>query len=163
MGVTSIRPTVVIIDDETSLHRVLSRSLARHGYEAVCLASAVEAERCVLEVAPIAVLCDHSMPACTGPEFATRLREQLGADCPALFLMTGRLEELPAAELELFDRALPKPFRVGTLVQMLDELAMALQSSWDAHPPAESGEHLKRPVSTSVALAVRPASKKANG
>lgn len=116
------RGTVLVVDDEALLRRLLSRILADAGFgvlEAENGASALETAR-QLDGGLGLVVTDINMPVMDGLELARELRP-LHPSVPILFI-TGR-ELPPLAPGEVAERwLLRKPFRAEAFLQAVAEL-----------------------------------------
>ena len=71
------KTTLLIVDDEESIHRALERTLRREPYELLHAFDAGEAEA-ILEQHPEvrAIVCDHYMPGLPGLDFLLHLRRK---------------------------------------------------------------------------------------
>ena len=77
--------TILIIDDDDQLRKSFQKLLSEEGYRVVTAVDGVEALRLAWEVAPDLVLMDANMPAMSGFEVTTQLRQD-GCDCPIIML-----------------------------------------------------------------------------
>ena len=69
-------PTIIIIDDDTSLRRVLEFNLQEAGYEVVTAASGEEGVRLFDEVSPALVITDMKMPGMDGMQVLKAIKER---------------------------------------------------------------------------------------
>lgn len=116
------RATVLLVDDEELLRRVLSRILADAGFgvvEAENGAAALETARKIDSGLDL-VVTDVQMPVMSGLEFAQEFRP-LHPEVPILF-MTGRdlssAGDTGVSQMEL----LRKPFRAEAFLQVVSQL-----------------------------------------
>jgi CheY-like chemotaxis protein len=124
--------TVLVVDDESAVRAIASRTLERGGFRVLEAASGPDAlELLTREGPPDLVLTDLSMPGFGGVELARRLRERWPA-LGILFMSGFSVEELVrrwgmVADVEL----VLKPF---TPVGLLDRVEQALASRHRAAP-----------------------------
>jgi CheY-like chemotaxis protein len=116
-------PTVLVIDDNEGLVKLIERFLTHHAYRVVSAANGSEGLRLVQELLPDAVMLDVMMPEMSGWEVLQRLRnhpKSLGIpvivcsvfDNPQLAYSLGA---------SLF---LPKPVSRDDVLSALDELEL---------------------------------------
>ncbi|HKR27697.1 MAG TPA: response regulator [Terriglobales bacterium] len=114
-------PTVLIVDDESSIARTLSLILEAHGYRAAIARSGDEAVEQARASAPDVFVCDIVMPGISGIEAAIQIRT-LCPEC-RIMLMSGN-----TVSTELLDQArarghefevLAKPFHPTRLMEWL--------------------------------------------
>jgi DNA-binding NtrC family response regulator len=114
--------TVLIVDDDPPVRAMLARLLESHGCR-TRVARDVKTARPILEAERIdLVISDVVMPGVSGIEF----RRQMAASRPSLpfILISGYSPDMPAAVAAGIaqTRFLQKPFAVGALVGMVNEL-----------------------------------------
>jgi len=117
------RPTVLLIDDESTFREMVARILERQGYRVLQAAGAREALD--LGAAPGTridlVLCDVCLPGASGPDVARRLQNR-HPGVPVLFTSgvsadsLGTLDGLPLVDF------LEKPFRKAGLLARIQAL-----------------------------------------
>lgn len=102
-GVTSddVRPTILVIDDDESMRRGLSRSLS-HRFNVLLAASGHEGLKTFNENDVDSVILDVKMPGMDGFEVCTRLRQTPRPDVPVLFLTAYQDEHDVQEVLNLF-------------------------------------------------------------
>ncbi len=85
--------TILVVDDEEPIRRMVCMALDLAGYRCVEAADADAAYRTIHDARPDLVLLDWMMPNVSGVELARRLRrEELTRDLP-LIMLTARVEE----------------------------------------------------------------------
>ena len=67
-------PTVMVVDDSLTVRKIISRLLAREGYQVVLAKDGVDALEQLLEVMPDVILSDIEMPRMDGFDFVRNLR-----------------------------------------------------------------------------------------
>jgi two-component system NtrC family sensor kinase len=117
--------SVLIIDDEAEVGRLLSEMLSAQSYRCDVVSSG-EAARSLLEHRDYdAILCDVRMPDLDGPALFAWLGEHRPHLCPRMAFVTG--DTLGAAAGGFLARAgrpiLEKPFVPAELRRLMDELA----------------------------------------
>ncbi len=127
--------TILVVDDEAPLRRLIIRALERHGHQVLSADDGQEAvDLAARHAGPIdLLLTDVRMHAMNGPTAASRIRETRPG-IPVIF-MTGYAEEddLEPALLGETPDILPKPFEVAELV---DRVARTLAGSGTSRAPA---------------------------
>lgn len=130
VGVTpdETRSTLLLVDDDSALLRVLKKILVRRGYEVLAAASAPEALDLIDgHDGPLhGAICDLVLPGMGGWDLADRA-QALRPGLPVLFisgydLPTVLEKEVIPASMALAISVLQKPFAVGDLTARLDTL-----------------------------------------
>ena len=140
---TSMKPRVLVVDDDPAVGEMLSRLLAREGYEVAVVADGPAAFEAMSHQPPDAILLDVVLPGMSGFEICRRLKQEPRTLLTPVVLVTGlgereqRIEGLEAGA----DDFLTKPVdtqelvaRVRSLVRMkrytddLDSAASILMS-----------------------------------
>ena len=116
--------TVLLVEDETDIRKMLSFSLQRAGFEVVGAETAEQALDLLDGPLPALVIIDWMLPGMSGVELARRLRrDALTKDLPTLML-TARNEE--ADKLKSFDAGIDdyvtKPFSPRELIARIKAL-----------------------------------------
>ena len=117
---------ILIIDDDSFVHRMAGFMLKKSGHEAVCASSGEEGIEKLKELAaggslPEMVFIDSEMPGLSGTETIERIRQEDGISAASICLMTGTLTD------ELKERALSlgavgcisKPLEAGAVSGIL--------------------------------------------
>jgi cobalt-zinc-cadmium efflux system membrane fusion protein len=151
MAFTELRPTVLVVDDDEVLRRVLRRVLAQAGYEVLLAASVEEALQPSARTPQLGLL-DLSLPDGNGVELARTLHARMpGLPLVLMTAYPNRVQEQPEAASQ-FLRVLTKPMNLDELRQIV---AAALTSSSMAH--AAPPELAAPPVGACVVPARDPA------
>jgi len=88
----SLKGKVLVIDDDESLRRLITRFLTKQGFEALAAADGEGGVARAAEALPDLIVCDLNMPGMDGYEvLATLRRDAKLADIPVIFL-TGEIE-----------------------------------------------------------------------
>ena len=115
-------PSVLLVEDDESLRRILARHLEGHGYAVDQAASAEEAERLLAAgIRPRIVLLDINLPGATGWDLLRGSALTLAGSPPvvvasALTISPRRLAEFGVAGY------LPKPFALETLRSTIERV-----------------------------------------
>jgi cobalt-zinc-cadmium efflux system membrane fusion protein len=115
-------PTILLVDDDETLSRVLRRVLTREGYAVVEAGDVARALQAARETPPQLGLIDLRLPDGDGVELARKLVEQ-GMSFPVI-LMTAyplRLRDQPELARQ-FARVLTKPLNLQELRQVIETL-----------------------------------------
>jgi DNA-binding response OmpR family regulator len=125
------RRTVLVIDDDLDIQKLLSRAVERAGHHAVCTVDGHEGLRRFEELAPAMVLLDLMLPNLSGFEICRRMRA-LGSTIPMIAISTRDLPEDEAHALACgFDLFICKPVR-------LDDVSQTV--AWFLEQPATRGD-----------------------
>jgi len=116
--------TVLVVDDEARIRRLLEMALSDSGYRVLTAGSAEEAEYFLEKEAVDLVLSDLALPARSGLDLLARLRSQ-GSETPVILITAfGTVESaVEAMKLGAFDYVI-KPFRTEEIEALV---ARALQ------------------------------------
>jgi DNA-binding NtrC family response regulator len=115
--------TVLVVDDEFTIRRLLSRILRQQGVQVITADSVATAEMLLLYNEVDLVICDQQMPGETGLSFLRRLREQFPEIVRAL--ITGHVSF--AVTVEAINDAqvhycITKPFDVQEIKDLVADL-----------------------------------------
>lgn len=117
---------VLVIDDEADVRSALSLLLEQMGARVVALDSGQDLERALAEYLPDVLILDISMPHEDGYSLIRRVRKlpaSAGGKVPAISLTAhARIEDRTRAFSAGFQRHLPKPIDVPSLVTAIQEL-----------------------------------------
>ncbi|MCW3030184.1 MAG: response regulator transcription factor [Solirubrobacterales bacterium] len=132
-----MEPTLLIVEDDSSLREALARSLRAEGFAARAVANGRELLERALESPPDALVIDIGLPDADGRDLCQALRAH-GVEAPVLFLtardaLTDRLSGFSAGG----DDYVTKPFDVDEVVARLH--ALLRRSSAETRQPAVAG------------------------
>ena len=114
--------TVLVIDDDASLRRMLKLTLRSDGFRVCCAINGAQALEELERCAPDVIVLDMQMPVMDGRTFYRKLRE-LGCETPVLVVSA---DGAAAAAHELqADAYLAKPFDPDTLTMKVASLCAA--------------------------------------
>jgi hypothetical protein len=119
--VPSIRPTVLIVDDDADVLRLLQSILSEGGYEVIAAKNADAATKAFERRKPDLLLTDVVMPGMSGPMLVDHLRG-MAPDLKVLF-MSG-YDDRHVVQRYVVDKGfqmIAKPFTVKSLRLAMDE------------------------------------------
>jgi two-component system, OmpR family, KDP operon response regulator KdpE len=107
--------TILVVDDEPQIRRVLRATLSSNGYEVIEAKSGQEAIEVVVTERPELILLDVNMPGMSGLETCTKIR--LSFDGPIIMVTVRNAERDKIAALDAgADDYIVKPFAIGELL-----------------------------------------------
>src|SRR3989339_935352 len=110
-----MKESILIIDDDSAIRKLLEVALGAAGYHVVAIATGKEGlNRAAIE-APALVLLDLGLPDMDGKEFLMRFREWSQSPVIVLSARSGEAEKIAALEGGC-DDYLTKPFGTGELL-----------------------------------------------
>jgi DNA-binding response OmpR family regulator len=116
-----VRPAVLLVDDDRTLLSVLSRRVARAGYEVRTASSGVAALKLLEGGWPALMVIDLMMPQMDGFELARRVKRL--ADLPIIVLSAVDAAEAKVAALETYaEDYVTKPFDPDELVARIQRV-----------------------------------------
>jgi two-component system KDP operon response regulator KdpE len=135
-------PLVLVVADEDSVRRVLTRSLPAHGYRVVEASTGADALRHAASYVPDLVLLDLRLPDMDGVEVARRLREW--SSIPILVLSARGEEKSKVEALDAgADDFLTKPFGFQELLARLRAALRRAARPGVATKPVFTSGHLR--------------------
>jgi len=131
-------PTILVVDDEPQIRRVLRTTLSSNGYEVMEAGSGEQAIDSVLRERPSLVLLDVNLPGISGLETCSRLRRSF--DGPIIMVTVRNSEHDKVLALDSgADDYVVKPFSMGELLARI-RAALRRSSPEEAHPKIEHPE-----------------------
>ena len=115
---------VMIVDDSSTLRRMIERSLAESGFEVTSCASGKEAVELARKSPPQVVITDLNMPEVDGLTLTRQLRAQpQTAQCPILILTTDNTPERKQEARQAGASGwVLKPFQPETLIRAINSV-----------------------------------------
>ena len=114
--------TILVVDDELGSAEVLSLILEEEGYRAFCAVNGRQALIQARDVVPDLVIVDYMMPLMNGAEFSRELRADPQFVDTKIVLNSGQPESAIREHFEDYDAFLRKPFKVETLLELVERL-----------------------------------------
>ena len=116
-----VRPAILLVDDDLTLLSVLSRRVARAGYDVRTAASGPAALKQLEASWPAILVIDLMMPGMDGFELARRVKQL--ADLPIIVLSAVEASEAKVSALELYaEDYVTKPFDPDELVARIQRV-----------------------------------------
>jgi two-component system KDP operon response regulator KdpE len=113
--------TILVVDDDAQIQRLLKPSLAAAGYKSVPATSGSEALKLIATRAPDAIVLDLGLPDMDGKDVIRKVRGW--SKVPIIMLSTRRFEAEEIAALDIgADDYIGKPFGVGGLIARIRNL-----------------------------------------
>ena len=107
--------TILVVDDEPQIRRVLRATLSSNGYEVIEAQSGQEAVEMVVTERPELILLDVNMPGMNGLEACNKIR--ISFDGPIIMVTVRNTERDKIAALDAgADDYVVKPFAIGELL-----------------------------------------------
>lgn len=133
-----MKETILIIDDDSAIRKLLEVALGAAGYHPLTLATGKEGlNRAAIE-APALVLLDLGLPDMDGKEFLRRFREWSQAPVIVLSARSQESEKIAALEGGC-DDYLTKPFGTGELLARIKAALRRQAGSIESSPLLASG------------------------
>lgn len=130
--------TILIVDDEPQIRRVMLTTLASHGYSVVEAASGEEALEKIRTERPDLIILDVNMPGMSGLETCAEIRTS--SDVPIIMLTIRNSERDKVQALDAgADDYVVKPFGVQELMARI-RAALRRSGPGDATPAFSSGD-----------------------
>ncbi len=127
---TPVRPAILLVDDDVTLLSILSRRVARAGFEVSTARTGSTALKQLESALPALVVVDLMMPGMDGFELCRRIK--LVADLPIIVLSAVAESEAKVSALELYaEDYVTKPFDPDELVARIHRV---LRRSTTANP-----------------------------
>src|SRR5438445_4607523 len=128
-GPRTIRPTILVADDDRVLAQLLSSRLSKANYSVVVSYDAMHAFMAALRLAPAAVILDINMPGGSGLEVLKRLKSSTKTSLIPVIVLSGSVD--PAEQQNVLnlgaDEFLAKPPDFDRLEGALTRLLPSVQ------------------------------------
>jgi len=117
--------SVLLVEDDHALRRMLEVTLRRAGYHVISAADGVEAMKLALSSPVDIVVTDAMMPNLSGQEFCRLLRGSPNLSHIKIILLSGLEREEGSPERELADAFLSKPVLKQDLTDCIERLLLS--------------------------------------
>ncbi|MGZ3666787.1 MAG: response regulator [Ktedonobacterales bacterium] len=115
-----LRRSVVVVDDENDILRILAEILQADGYEPVTFWNAARAYDYIVHQRPALVVTDLLMPGMNGQQLVTRIREQCDPDLPIVVMSASvNMAAVGGLPIQAF---LSKPFDLDDFLGLVEKL-----------------------------------------
>lgn len=121
-------PTVLIVDDEPTIRKMLVEMLSLEGYPAETANNGQEALDQVTRSGPRVVLLDLWMPVLDGRGFMEHLSAQPGQRQRHKIILMSAIDRLEANQDLQADGRLPKPFTLSQLLNVIATVTASVQA-----------------------------------
>lgn len=121
-------PTVLIVDDEPSLRKMLVEMLTLEGIPTETAANGQEALDKVAHSGPLVVLLDLWMPVLDGRGFIEHLNAQPGQRERHKIILMSAIDRLEANQDLQANGRLPKPFTLAQLLNVIASVTASVQA-----------------------------------
>ena len=113
---------ILAVDDDPSIIKLLEIKLKRSGYEVISAVNGEEGYLRAVEERPDLVLLDIMMPKMNGYEVCERLKKTLGAESPAVVMLSakGQQSDMEKGFQVGADDYVVKPFDLKALVDRIN-------------------------------------------
>jgi len=115
------RPTVLVVDDDPSIRRLLRLALEGNGFQVDMAANGKEALAKVHDVPPHAIVLDLYMPIMSGPDFLRALRRSSSGQSIPVLAISAYDVHSKATDLEV-EAFLAKPLELNALIGTVNGL-----------------------------------------
>ncbi|MEH7123332.1 response regulator transcription factor [Bacillus sp. JJ1532] len=113
--------TILIIDDEERIRRLIKLSLQREGFEVIEAADGFEAKEQYMKYDPCFIILDMMLPGLSGEEICIWLRQDLNSNVPIIILSALHSEKERIDGLKLgADDYMAKPFSLEELTTRIE-------------------------------------------
>jgi two-component system, OmpR family, KDP operon response regulator KdpE len=130
--------TILVVDDEPQIRRVLRMTLSSNGYDVIEASNGQEAVEMVVRENPDLILLDVNMPGMTGLEACRKIR--MSFDIPIIMVTVRSSEQDKILALDSgADDYVVKPFAIGELLARI-RAALRRTSSEEPLPKIETPE-----------------------
>src|SRR5260370_101224 len=128
--------TILVVDDEPQIRRVLRATLSSYGYDAVEAKDGQEAVEMVIRERPALILMDVNMPGMNGLEACRKIRLSFGGPIIMVTVRNSERDKVLALDSGADDYVV-KPFTIGELLARI-RAALRRCNSEESLPKFES-------------------------
>jgi two-component system KDP operon response regulator KdpE len=132
------KATILVVDDEPQIRRVLRATLSSNGYEVVEATNGQEAVEFVIRGRPDLILLDVNMPDMSGLEACSRIRSSFEGPIIMVTVRNSEKDKIGALDCGADDYVV-KPFAIGELLARI-RAALRRSLSEDPLPKIETPE-----------------------
>ncbi|MGJ7041414.1 CheY-like chemotaxis protein [Shinella sp. BE166] len=113
---------IVVAEDEFLLADMLVSFLEDAGHEALAAPNGLAALEVIRSKSVDLIVTDYMMPAMTGLELAQAIRDSCEMKALPIVLVSGAQASIGRAHPGLFDAVLDKPYQLGAMLNIIEEL-----------------------------------------
>lgn|GEM_PF-81335 len=129
MGISGAQATILVIDDQPGIRRLLTEVLQDEGYNVITAANGYEGIQVAAEIKPNVILMDMKMPGMDGIETLKELKRQGQGDRVIMMTAYGELDMVNEAKEAGMSEYITKPFDIILLCRIIED---HIGSSFDA-------------------------------
>ncbi len=118
-------PSLLIVDDQPHIIRIMKSGLGREGYTVITAANGEQALEAVAQSRPDFVLTDIEMPLMDGKTFCERVHAEYGESSPHILIISGHYDHDMTEWLQQFNGKVQfheKPVSMSRMLELLKEL-----------------------------------------
>lgn len=131
-----MKTSILVVDDDDSVRKSITRMLATRGFHVVGARDADEAFELALQHLPAVMIVDIHLPLLPGNYAVRKFREHPRLGQTAFIALSATIEDV---EPGLFDHALPKPCTSEALIAAISDVVSAKSPRRDAKGVPEQG------------------------
>jgi len=119
-----MKDTILIIDDEAPIVKVVGRQLIKAGYDVISALDGIQGTQVALKKQPSLIIMDINMPAGSGHVVAARLRENYKTCAIPIIVISGSGNQEDAEQAKAWGaiKYFGKPFDVRELIKAVKEV-----------------------------------------
>jgi len=118
-------PSLLIVDDQPHIIRIMKAGLSRHGFDVDTAANGQQALESVRNERPDFILTDIEMPLMDGKELCESLHAELGDELPDILIISGHYDQSMDTWLKQFKDKVhfyEKPISMSRMIEILSSL-----------------------------------------
>ncbi len=116
--------TILVIDDNPSMHFIMKTALKYRGYEVICAKDGIEGFKLAQEKVPSLIILDFVIPKLTGFHLCKMLRDSPLTSSIPILLVSSKADKVGTKFIEMFNITdyLQKPFTTDALIQKVENI-----------------------------------------
>lgn len=118
------KPTVLVVDDEPAIRKMINEVLSLEGYPVVSAAHGREALDALKSGSPRVILLDLQMPVMDGAEFLRELEAQPAERAKYKIILVSAFLGIPKYQNLKAEGRLAKPFTTDQLINILETVGV---------------------------------------
>ena len=120
-----IKPTILVVDDEANIRKLVAVNLSSRGYEVLEASSGAQAISLLDKQAPGLMILDIKLPDLTGWELLKQIMEnpQINSDFPVLIMTASIMDaRFDVAKFPRVAKILIKPFSMSAFISAVERI-----------------------------------------
>lgn len=114
--------TILVVDDELGIANVVAATLEDEGYRVLSASNGLQGLEQLNEGKPDLIVSDFMMPFMDGATMIRQIRANAALQRVPILIVSAMQEALIRSRFEDLDAFLRKPFRIATLLNLVEEL-----------------------------------------